>query len=98
GKWFGKAWQSVKSTTGSIYNQTKQKYSDASDKAWAHSKSIWRGTSKWFSNAYKSAKGWLIDMANKSRSKWDNILVQHGRMQNPFGKEHRNGLVTHTNL
>ncbi len=35
-----KAWQSVKSTTGSIYNQTKQKYSDASDKAWAHSKSI----------------------------------------------------------
>lgn len=24
GKWFGKAWQSVKSTTGSIYNQTKQ--------------------------------------------------------------------------
>ncbi|HHO6497489.1 TPA: phage tail tape measure protein [Staphylococcus aureus] len=73
GKWFGKAWQSVKSTTGSIYNQTKQKYSDASDKAWAHSKSIWRGTSKWFSNAYKSAKGWLTDMANKSRSKWDNI-------------------------
>ncbi|HDE6754573.1 TPA: phage tail tape measure protein [Staphylococcus aureus] len=72
-KWFGKAWQSVKSTTGSIYNQTKQKYSDASDKAWAHSKSIWRGTSKWFSNAYKSAKGWLTDMANKSRSKWDNI-------------------------
>ncbi len=40
--------------------------------AWAHSKSIWRGTSKWFSNAYKSAKGWLTDMANKSRSKWDN--------------------------
>ncbi|HGL6203835.1 TPA: phage tail tape measure protein [Staphylococcus aureus] len=73
GKWFGKAWQSVKSTTGSIYNQTKQKYSDASDKAWAHSKSIWRGTSKWFSNAYKSAKGWLTDMANKSRAKWDNI-------------------------
>ncbi|CAC6519002.1 TP901 family prophage L54a [Staphylococcus aureus] len=73
GKWFGKAWQSVKSTTGSIYNQTKQKYSDASDKAWAHSKSIWKGTSKWFSNAYKSAKGWLTDMANKSRSKWDNI-------------------------
>ncbi len=73
GKWFGKAWQSVKSTTGSIYNQTKQKYSEASDKAWAHSKSIWRGTSKWFSNAYKSAKGWLTDMANKSRSKWDNI-------------------------
>ncbi|HCW7881914.1 TPA: phage tail tape measure protein [Staphylococcus aureus] len=72
-KWFGKAWQSVKSTTGSIYNQTKQKYSDASDKAWAHSKSIWRGTSKWFSNAYKSAKGWLTDMVNKSRSKWDNI-------------------------
>lgn len=72
-KWFGKAWQSVKSTTGSIYNQTKQKYSDASDKAWAHSKSIWKGTSKWFSNAYKSAKGWLTDMANKSRSKWDNI-------------------------
>ncbi|HDD0598567.1 TPA: phage tail tape measure protein [Staphylococcus aureus] len=73
GKWFGKAWQSVKSTTGSIYNQTKQKYSEASDKAWAHSKSIWRGTSKWFSNAYKSAKSWLTDMANKSRSKWDNI-------------------------
>ncbi len=53
GKWFGKAWQFVKSTTGSIYNQTKQKYLDASDKAWAHSKSIRKRHIKWFSNAYK---------------------------------------------
>ncbi|SUL32049.1 phage protein [Staphylococcus aureus] len=43
GKWFGKAWQSVKSTTGSIYNQTKKKYSDASDKAWAHSNLFGKG-------------------------------------------------------
>lgn len=73
GKWFGKAWQSVKSTTGSIYNQTKQKYSDASDKAWAHSKSIWRGTSKWFSNSYKSLKGWTGDMYSRAHDRFDAI-------------------------
>ncbi|HDT6656259.1 TPA: phage tail tape measure protein [Staphylococcus aureus] len=73
GKWFGKAWQSVKSTTGSIYNQTKQKYSDASDKAWAHSKSIWRGTSKWFGNSYKSLKGWTGDMYSRAHDRFDAI-------------------------
>ncbi|HEE8937576.1 TPA: phage tail tape measure protein [Staphylococcus aureus] len=73
GKWFGKAWQSVKSTTGSIYNQTKQKYSDASDKAWAHSKSIWRGTSKWFSSSYKSLKGWTGDMYSRAHDCFDAI-------------------------
>ncbi|HDC7871073.1 TPA: phage tail tape measure protein [Staphylococcus aureus] len=73
GKWFGKAWQSVKSTTGSIYNQTKQKYSDASDKAWAHSKSIWKGTSKWFGNSYKSLKGWTGDMYSRAHDRFDAI-------------------------
>lgn len=34
---------------------------------------VWRGTSKWFGNAYGSLRGWMNNMTKKSRDKWDSI-------------------------
>ncbi|HDF4308174.1 TPA: hypothetical protein PEH16_002892, partial [Staphylococcus aureus] len=40
---------------------------------WSNAKSVWKGTSKWFGNSYKSLKGWTGDMYSRAHDRFDAI-------------------------
>ena len=56
-----------------MLSNARKRWSGISSTAWSNAKSVWRGTSKWFGNAYGSLRGWMNNMTKKSRDKWDSI-------------------------
>ncbi|HBI9168006.1 TPA: hypothetical protein I2154_RS14105, partial [Staphylococcus aureus] len=51
----------------------RSKWDNISSTAWSNAKSVWKGTSKWFGNSYKSLKGWTGDMYSRAHDRFDAI-------------------------
>ncbi|PXA56755.1 hypothetical protein, partial [Staphylococcus pseudintermedius] len=66
-------YKSAKGWLTDMANKSRSKWDNISSTAWSNAKSVWKGTSKWFSSSYKSLKGWTGDMYSRAHDRFDAI-------------------------
>ncbi|MBD3520990.1 hypothetical protein HIL23_14345 [Staphylococcus aureus] len=66
-----------------------------SSTAWSNAKSVWKGTSKWFSNSYKSLKDWTGICIQEPTIVLMQFQVRHGLTLNQYLMVLENGYPKH---